>query len=576
MARLIPDFINEECKSNAERRLFERCRDELSSNFTVLHSLGVARHDYKLTSEADFVIVHSEGVLVIEVKGGRVARRDGAWFFTNRYGEMKKRRESPMQQAASVTAALRSSVRDHFGHASPQNRVAFGHATFFTDIPFTESSPEWDLRRIYDLAAWRRPLHEIVTDAIKYSRAEMKRTTRYEAGTLDGDALTDLIQFLRGDFEKVPSLNVALEGVEQQRIRLAPKQYAVLDQLGKNPRMVIEGSAGTGKTLLDIESARRHAAQGRRVLFVCFSRLLADHLNLHATRHGIDRGVSINTLHGHYIALLKAARVELPNYSTAQEQYEHLIPERIPEAISRLDEFKPWDVLVVDEGQDLAQHAPFMSALARLFVGGFSSGTWTWFEDPRQRILRHGAARTFDLAQFPAFSFQLTRNWRNTDEVATYTCVSTLTPLPELSGINGPAVRAVVCDGNADLMKLQLLVTEILQQGATPDKIVLLSSVSEQKAIFACTHVIAGKERVPYTVIDSMPGEVIRSSSIYRFKGLESSIIVLTDINDLKSNEGRMAAYVGMSRASSALYILISKTASDHFQENRLNFAELG
>ncbi len=575
MARLIPDFISEDCKSNAERRLFERCRDELSSDFTVLHSLGVARHDYKLTSEADFVIVHPKGVLVIEVKGGRVARRDGAWFFTNRYGEMTKRRESPMRQAASVTAALRSSVRDQFGHGSPQNRVAFGHATFFTDIPFTESSPEWDPRRVYDHTAWRRPLAEIVADAIAYSRKEMERTAGHQSGILSGDALASLIQFLRGDFEKVPSLNVTLEGMEQQRIRLAPKQYAVLDQLGKNLRMVIEGPAGTGKTLLAVECARRHAAQGRRVLFVCFNRLLADYLNIHATRHGIARGVSINTLHGHCLAVLNAAGIALPSDCTTQEQYQHHIPERIPDALSKLDGFKAWDVLIVDEGQDISAHAPFISALDRLFVGGFSKGRWTWFEDPRQRILRHGTGAPFDLDQFPAFRFQLTRNWRNTDEVATYTCISTLTPLPELSGINGPAVKVVVCDGNADLLKLQLIVTELLQQGANPDQIVLLSAVAENKAVFAYTNVIAGKERLPYKLTTPRPDGVIRSTSIFRFKGLESSIVVLTDLSDLHSDEGRMAAYVGMSRACSVLYILLSKIAFDQLQENRVQFTKL-
>jgi len=575
MARLIPDFINDDCKSNAERRLFERCRDELPSDFTVLHSLGVARHDYKLTSEADFVIVHPGAVLVIEMKGGRVARRDGAWYFTNRYGEMHKRRESPMQQAASVTAALRKSVREHFGHASPQARVAFGCATFFPDIVFTEESPEWDPRRIYDVEAWRRPLFEVVADAIQYSRHEMQRTTGHEPRILSSVELASLTQFLRGDFEKVPSLNVAIEGHEQQRIRLAPRQYAVLDQLGRNPRMVIEGCAGAGKTLLAVECARRHAAQGRRVLFVCFNRLLADHLNLHATRHGIAQGVSINTLHGHCCSVLNAAGIAMPADVDRRELYQHHIPDQIPNALSQLGDFKPWDVLVVDEGQDLAAHPPFVAALNHLFVGGFEQGRWTWFEDPRQRILRQGAAEPSDLVGFSPIHFQLTKNWRNTDEVATYTCVSTLTTLPELSGINGPVVKTVVCNGSADLMKLQLLVTEFLNQGATPDQIVLLSAVAEEKALFTSTDVIAGKRRIRYRVDGPPSNDVIRSTSVYRFKGLESKIIVLTDLHDLQSDEGRMAAYVGMSRATSALSVLLSQKAHAQFEANRIAFAEL-
>ena len=574
MARLIPDFLSEDCKSNAERRLFERCRDELSSDFTVLHSLGVARHDYKLTSEADFVIVHPEAVLVLEVKGGRVSRRDGAWFFTNRYGEMNKRRESPMQQAASVTAALRNSVRDHFGHASPQKRVAFGYATFFTDIPFTESSPEWDPRRIYDIDAWRRPLAEVVNDAIAYSRAEMERTTGHEPHSLSAPEQAELTQFLRGDFEKVPSLSVTIDGLEQQRILLAPRQYAVLDQLGRNPRMFIEGRAGTGKTLMAVECARRHAVQGRRVLFVCFNRLLADHLNLHATRHGIAKGVCINTLHGHCLSVLEAASVSIPADIATHELYQHHIPGRIPDALSKLRDFKPWDVLVVDEGQDIAAHPPFVAALDRLFAGGFSQGRWTWFEDPRQRILRQGTGPTFDLEPFDPANFQLTRNWRNTNEIATFTCVSTLIPLPELSGIQGPGVQRTLCDGVADLLKLQLLVHQILEQGARPEDIVLLTAGAEEKALFIAAGAVGGRTLVRYDASVPGPPAAIRYSSVFRFKGLESKIIILTDVRDLKSANGRMAAYVGMSRANSALYILLTREAQQQWDENRLNFSD--
>ena len=158
MARLIPDFISDECKSSAERRLFVRFRDELPGDFTVLHSLGVARHRYKLYSEADFVLICPQAVIVFELKGGRIARKDGCWFFTDRYGKLHKRIESPMQQAASVSAALRQSVSAKFGAASPQSRVAFGSVSFFPDIGFSESSPDWDLRRVYDLNAWNRPL----------------------------------------------------------------------------------------------------------------------------------------------------------------------------------------------------------------------------------------------------------------------------------------------------------------------------------------------------------------------------------------------------------------------------------
>ena len=109
MARLIPDFVSEDCKSSAERRLFARFKDELPDAFTVLHSLGVARHRYKPYSEADFVLVCPQAVIVFEVKGGRVKRKDGCWFsptVTARCTDARSRRCSRPHLLRSLFAIL--------------------------------------------------------------------------------------------------------------------------------------------------------------------------------------------------------------------------------------------------------------------------------------------------------------------------------------------------------------------------------------------------------------------------------------------------------------------------------------
>ena len=569
MARLIPPFISDECRSGAERRLFDRFRVELPDDFTVLHSLGVARHRYKLYSEADFVLVHRDAVIVFEVKGGRVARKEGSWFFTDRYGQIHKRHESPMQQAASVAAAIRNSVRGEFGPTSPQSRVTFGSVAFFPDIEFSETSPDWDIRRVYDINAWRRPLGEVVADAVAYSRAEMARVTQHTPATLTAAESEQLVDYLRGDFEKIPSLSVSIDGHEDLMVRLAPSQYALLDSLTKNRRMVIEGGAGTGKTLLAMEAARRHAERGRRVLFVCFNRLLADHLKAYAIRGRFPSSIDIGTLHSHCVAILGAAGFRLPNETVSSEVFSAEIPGRVSEAIGKIPGFKPWDVLVVDEGQDLAAHAPFVSAIGQMLEGGFRGGNWIWFEDPRQRIIRQGDALPFELAGHEPSYFTLTKNWRNTNEVATYTSVATTFPLPELSGIEGPKVGTVICNGD-ELAQLGRIVSDLLAKGARPDQIVLLSAVAESKAVFSSQAVLCGVPLRRFDSRETADNKSIRFSSVFRFKGLEAKIVILTDVHDLSDPLSRMAAYVGMSRANSVLAVLLTKNAHVHFEANRL------
>ncbi len=57
------------------------------------------------------------------------------------------------------------------------------------------------------------------------------------------------------------------------------QQITVLRMLRTQSRLLVEGSAGSGKTLLAVCLAREHAALGKSVLLTCFNRNLAEHLS---------------------------------------------------------------------------------------------------------------------------------------------------------------------------------------------------------------------------------------------------------------------------------------------------------
>ena len=86
MARMIPAQIDESVEGSAERRIFELlAADPGSAGWTVLHSLGLARRPAGPYGEIDFVIiVPGEGIVCLEVKGGRVSCRDGLWLSMDR------------------------------------------------------------------------------------------------------------------------------------------------------------------------------------------------------------------------------------------------------------------------------------------------------------------------------------------------------------------------------------------------------------------------------------------------------------------------------------------------------------
>jgi DNA replication protein DnaC len=81
---------------------------------------------------------------------------------------------------------------------------------------------------------------------------------------------------LRGDFEYAASPSADVAHLEEAIKRFTEEQFEALDQMASNDRIIFQGAAGTGKTFLALEIARRALTDGRKVLFLCYNSLLGD------------------------------------------------------------------------------------------------------------------------------------------------------------------------------------------------------------------------------------------------------------------------------------------------------------
>src|SRR2546423_12146641 len=106
MPKMYPPEVRVGTASAAEKRIFGRLKQGLSDEWLVLHSLGLAGHERKPWAEIDFVVVGASGVYCLEVKGGRVARKDGTWLFTDKNDEVTSKVEGPFAQVGSAAGAL--------------------------------------------------------------------------------------------------------------------------------------------------------------------------------------------------------------------------------------------------------------------------------------------------------------------------------------------------------------------------------------------------------------------------------------------------------------------------------------
>src|SRR6056297_2490927 len=104
--KLVPSAVLE-FKSSAEERVFKLLEQvNFGPSDVALHSLNLGKHKYKRWGEIDFLLLTREGVIALEVKGGRVACRNGVWEYTNRFGNISRRKESPAGQASSAYFSL--------------------------------------------------------------------------------------------------------------------------------------------------------------------------------------------------------------------------------------------------------------------------------------------------------------------------------------------------------------------------------------------------------------------------------------------------------------------------------------
>jgi hypothetical protein len=297
MARTRPELTEEQLRalpSRAEATLYRALATQLPNEVLVLHSarwLYRSPADVLVEGEADFaVFLPKSGFLTIEVKGGGVAYdgRTGTWSSVDRAGLMHMIKD-PFRQAAKQRHVILDQLRGHaLWRRWTGQRVHCGHAVFFPDLQSAAS-----------LAGMDRPIEVIgILQDLQRATAWIERVLHFwqqsntdPLGTLGVDLAE---QILCGSIEVRPLLAVQLAHEEALRVRLTDQQARVLRIIGGRARALIGGGAGTGKTLIALEKARRVALGGGRSLLICYNRRLADVL---AESHTDIKGMEVLGYH---------------------------------------------------------------------------------------------------------------------------------------------------------------------------------------------------------------------------------------------------------------------------------------
>jgi superfamily I DNA/RNA helicase len=342
-----------------------------------------------------------------------------------------------------------------------------------------------------------------------------------------------------------------------------------------NPRVAFAGPAGTGKTLLAIEAARRGRAAGRRVLLLCYNNLLGRWLEDQTGR--LRPEVQAGTFHRH---ILRVAGVRPPE-SASNHFWETELPAK---ATDKLLEDPAgrflFDELIIDEAQDLLRD-DYLDFLDLSLKGGLASGRWRLFGDFEKQAIYSSA--TVPLGEFlrdrAAFAptYGLRINCRNTPRIATY--VRLLGRLdPDYARVRRPD------DGTEpeliyyrDAGDQQSLVVGALErmyaEGFHGHQIMLLSPKADGAVATKLT-LAPWKDRIkPFLELE--PG-FVGYTSIHQFKGLEACAVIVTDVEQISTAEAAALFYVAITRALHRLIILVDHRAKEQVRSALLRLPGAG
>jgi len=561
MAQMFPSVLPEDVSSDprrrAERDFFEQCRQQLAPEVVVVYGyrwLDPLDMRRSVEGEADFTIIDpTRGILVLELKGG-IIRRDaatGKYFSRERRGTREHDIKDPGWQAANSRRAISNKVegsqnwRNWRRKDIARSRSAFpsGFGVVFPDCTADGQLVAGDITPNNLIDATH-------LDALADRVAAVFSVLIGKNPCLPftKEAMTALLDVLAYDGTLRRPLAVEIADEDRQMFQATNQQLSILGMLRLHSRVLLRGGAGTGKTILAIEKARRSASQGRPTLLLCYNELLGEFLKQSLAAAA---GAHVMTFHAlcHQISGLRPNQRGVDDSANLRRYFDEELPTATYEALIDKDPPNRYQTVVIDEAQDFLP--TWYDIIGQLMEPDAASEPPEYFIALDEDQIPPGR-----LQHLPdqLVSFQLDENLRNTRCI--FKATTPLRRIGPLScpGPDGEPPRMICCPRPEDLARrVESELDFYIEQGRLKlGDIVLLVGKSLKNSTLAAMG-RAGK----YQLMAVPKSGSVQIESVWRFKGLERNVVILAEAEDIAAN--RQSLYVGATRAKLRLSVIGTK-----------------
>ena len=515
-----------------ELDVLQRLEDSLPTGYELFHSVNwhTVHQGTDCHGEIDIVVLAPSGnILLIEVKAGDVFLRGGQILKLYEGRERDVGKQSQIQYAA---------MRNRLNQAKLDTRVV--NCLVLPDYQVGDAPiVAYPRERIIDASQF-----DMLGTLARGMIPSMPARSGFEAVRL----------FLANEFKVSPDLRVLGHQLRTAKRHLADGLATWVPRI-ESPAGVIQvqATAGSGKTQLALRLLEGTATAGGHALYVCFNRMLADHVGRIAPTRA-----KVTSFHELSVDHYRRAVGE-PAFS--EDGIFDVMASRFCADVEAME--SRFDLIIIDESQDFAPDwvqalMGLLAESARLYVLG----------DEDQRLYGRESFGIND-----AVTIRCGDNFRSPRAIVQTINAFALTlhAVEALSPYAGEPPGMRIYEDHRDLLYQTAQAIDALRaRGIDLSEIAVLSWQGHAKSAllsaarigdyalsrFSGRYTAAGEQ-------EWAAGDLI-AESVYRFKGQSAAGIVLTEVDFEELGElERRKLFVGLTRGELAVEMVLSKAAEE-------------
>ena len=599
---LIPPYCHKDTPSS-EKKVFNALKHDsnlITKNWIVYHSLNypvsiskTKRSSFLYFGESDFLILAENiGIINIEVKGGSITCLDGIWQLKSRY-ETKNLSKSPIKQAHDTKYNIQEYIRKKFNRVYPQE-----YLVIFPDCSLTNivDNIEYSENNIIDADQFYNNFSQRISNLVK----DLKPGGNIV--NLENNEINKLKKTIRPDFETYIKTSTILKDSEDEISQYTKDQLKVLERIEHEPRLLVTGSQGTGKTVMAEEIIKRFANTGKKILFINSGRL-ANLLTKFKYKDDY-KNINFSTFNNFVRDINKHFNNNISNLSKNFIEANNFLTKEALQLLNKTTDDKYlYDFIIIDEIQHCYFYDSFYLLLDKILKKGLLEGNYYFFGDfDYQNIIGEKLDKNILKNRMPKEHLQsyeqimLWHNVRNSEDIAFEApVISGLIeelPLPYTVTKTPGKTKHLFCKDDDDKKdNLLNILKKLSLDNVSGNDIVILSNytLANNKNILNSIDVsqyynIYDLSKMSNDgVLNNDKNKIKNKDTIYfsttlAFQGLESKIVIYLDpldtfyqsssnADERTTNEAHMLLFNAMGRANTFLYLLWDKTFETWYEK---------